>query len=80
MFIQFKEYTFDPAKFTEGSSNIWGYDKALTMVLLIFVMLLERVVNRTDTKKVETKGTIDTKNDETKGYLSQEEIFKKTST
>jgi len=69
VFIQFKEYTFDASAFVEGSSEIWGYDKALTMVFLIFVMLLERVVNRTDTKKVESKNLVETKSEET-GYLA----------
>lgn len=64
VFIQYKEYSFDESAFVEGSSDIWGSDKALTTVILITIMLLERIVNRTDTKKVETKSLIETKSEE----------------
>jgi len=39
-------------------------------------MILERIANRTDTKKVEKKSVIETKKDT--GFFESEAMFKKT--
>jgi hypothetical protein len=60
VFLKYQDYTFDPSSFSKGTSGIFTADKALTIVVLIFVMILERIANRTDTKKVEKKAVIET--------------------
>ena len=54
---------------------------AVQLLLIIFIIILERYANRSDTKKVEEKKLI---NDEVDGqqetYFSNEEMFKRTTT
>jgi hypothetical protein len=79
MFYFYKDYTYDSSTFVNGSSRVWTYDKALTMVVLIFIMILERIANRTDTKEVEKKSIVET-GKEDQSFFSNEDVFKKSST
>jgi hypothetical protein len=79
VFVMYSKLTFDSSAFVKGVSSVWTYDKALTMVVLIFIMILERIANRTDTKKVEKKTLIGSTKDD-QGFFNNEEMFKKTST
>jgi hypothetical protein len=75
----YSKLTFDASAFIKGVSSVWTYDKALTMVVLIFIMILERIANRTDTKKVEKKSLIESTKDD-QGFFKSEEMFKKNNT
>jgi hypothetical protein len=47
----FSSYTVDPKSFVGGSTDIFNWDFALTLVVVIFITIIERIASRTDTKK-----------------------------
>ena len=51
----------------------------MTTVILIMVMLIERIANRTDTKKVEKKEIVES-NGKENSFFKNEEMFKKSQT
>ena len=53
--VTFKYYTVDPKSFVGGKSDIFNWDIALTMVIIIFITIFERIASRTDTKKSSKK-------------------------
>jgi flagellar basal body rod protein FlgF len=52
---------------------------AITLVVVILIIIIERLASRTDTKKVEHK-EVSNGMLESKQYFSSEEMFKRTST
>ena len=62
-----------------GQSSIFGGEMAIVLLTVIFIMLMERYTNRTDTKVEEKKRLSETKNDK-EGFFNQDEMFQKAST
>lgn len=55
VFFCFQNYTVDPSSFVQGQSSIFKGDMAITLVIVIIIIIIERLASRTDTKKVEAK-------------------------
>jgi hypothetical protein len=55
IFFCFSNFTVDPNSFVQGQSSIFKGDMAITLVVVIIIIVIERLANRTDTKKVEQK-------------------------
>jgi hypothetical protein len=79
VFVTYKSFTVDPKSFVGGVSDIFEYEMAITLVIIIFITIIERIASRTDTKK-STK-TVDSQAIEgEKSFFSEQEMFKRTST
>jgi hypothetical protein len=79
VFATFKYYTVDPKSFVGGVTDIFNYEMAITLVILILITMIERVASRTDTKK-STKNVNSEAMDGEKSFFSEQEMFKRTST
>lgn len=55
-------------------------EMALTIILVLFIMMIERYANRTNTKKVEEKNLQDEGDEQKKSFFSNDEMFKRTTT
>lgn len=53
---------------------------ALTLVVLIFITMIERIASRTDTKKATKKVDSGSIEGESSSFFNESEIFKKAST
>lgn len=53
---------------------------AMTIILVLVVMMIERYANRTNTKKVEEKKLQDEGDEQKKSFFSNDEMFKRTTT
>mmetsp|Transcript_21579 Transcript_21579/g.33227 ORF Transcript_21579/g.33227 Transcript_21579/m.33227 type:complete len:988 (-) Transcript_21579:2058-5021(-) len=84
VFVFFKNFTVDPSvfKFIQGQSSIFKGDMAVTLLVLIIIIIIERYANRTDTKAVdeERKKSKGGNIDGNAGFFNQEEIFSRTTT
>jgi len=84
VFLFYQNFTPDPQifKFISGQSAIFQGDMALTLIVVIIIIIIERYANRTDTKAVVDKRlkNKDTKLDNQKSFFSSDEIFKRTNT
>lgn len=85
VFNFFTEFNVDPNifKFMAGKSALFKTDMALTLLVIVMIIVLERYANRTDTKAAEEsrkklKNELDSK--EKKGFFSNDEMFKRTTT
>lgn len=74
------QMTVDQANYLKNSANnaeIFKGNMIITMFAIIILIIFERILNRTDTKEVQSKGSLD---DENKSFFAKEELFKKSST
>jgi hypothetical protein len=55
IFFRFSSFTVDPGSFVQGQSSIFKGDMAITLVVVIMIIIIERLASRTDTKKVDIK-------------------------
>lgn len=57
VFVFFDSYAFSQLifKYQEGQSVLFPAEMAMTVIIIAFIMIIERFANRTDTKKVEEK-------------------------
>jgi hypothetical protein len=53
VFFKFSEFTVDPGSFVQGQSSIFKGDMAITLVVVIIIIIIERLASRTDTKVVQ---------------------------
>jgi hypothetical protein len=49
--VTFSYFTVDPKSFVGGETNIFNSEMAVTLVVLIFITMIERIASRTDTKE-----------------------------
>jgi hypothetical protein len=75
----FQSYTVDPKAFVGGETNIFNSEMALTLVVLIFITMIERIASRTDTKNATKKVDSGSIEGET-SFFNESEMFKRTST
>jgi hypothetical protein len=78
-FMFFGQFTVDQSNYLENSDNTSQiFEGSMVIMLLSFIMLiiLERVLNRTDTKKVTKKSIIN----ESKQFTKKDDLFKKSQT
>jgi hypothetical protein len=72
VFLKYGELSVDQQNYLSdksNSSNIFKGDMATCLLIVIIVIILERYVNRTDTKPVINKGF---KNDNQNSYFKQD--------
>jgi hypothetical protein len=74
IFSQYGNITADPEKFFAGDSNIFRGRVVIALLVSIFLIVFERVVNRTNTFKVEKKFALD-KSDNS--FFSNQQAFEK---
>lgn len=68
-------------KYQKGQSVLFPAEMALTVIIVLFIMIVERFANRTDTKKIEEKKIDDDEAiEQKKSFFSNEEMFKRTTT
>lgn len=63
----------------KASNNIFMGEMAVCLIIIITLIIIERYINRSDTKKITTRG-IDVEDHVQNKYLSSEEMFKRSST
>ena len=82
VFIFYQNFTVDPSvfKFISGQSAIFKGDMAVTLLVLIVIIIIERYANRTDTKAVEDDKRKKKDPAEKANFFSQDEVFSRTST
>ena len=56
IFFFFEKFTFDPSElpFMKGQNSLFLGECALTFILFIILIILERIANRSNTKKFKT--------------------------
>lgn len=80
IFIFYDEYNYSWKRFEYGKQSVlFPMEMAGQLLLVIFVIIIERYANRSDTKKVEEKKLVEDKDDK-KSFFSNEEMFKRTTT
>lgn len=78
-FIFFGQFTVDQDNYLQNSDNtsqIFKGNMVIMVLSFITLIIFERILNRTDTKKVTKKNNIN----ETKQFLKKEDLFKKSQT
>lgn len=82
IFMYYSSYNYSQLKFEYGKQSVlFPFDMAKELLLIIFVMIIERYANRSDTKKVEEKRlSEDEEETKKKGFFSNDEMFKRTTT
>jgi len=85
VFNFFTKFNVDPDvfKFMTGKSALFKTDMAVTLLVIVVIIVLERYANRTDTKAAEEnrkklKNDLDSSKKE--GFFSNDEMFKRTTT
>lgn len=53
---------------------------AITVLFVIILMIVERYANRSDTKKIEENKFLTPEQENKKGFFSNDEMFKRTTT
>jgi len=64
----------------KASNNIFMGEMALCLISIISLIIIERYINRTDTKKVSSKGLVETGKESKKNIFSVDELLKRKST
>jgi hypothetical protein len=85
VFNFFTKFNVDPDvfKFMTGKSALFKTDMAVTLLVIIMIIILERYANRTDTKAAEeNRKKLKNELDSSKksGFFSNDEMFKRTTT
>jgi hypothetical protein len=61
-------------------SVVFPGEMAITVLLVITILIIERYANRSDTKKVEEKKLVEDATEHKKSFFSNEDMFKRTTT
>lgn len=83
MFLYYSHIQVDPTTLIESvkaSNNIFMGEMAICLILIIALIIVERYINRSDTKKVTSNQGIETGKETKKNYFSADEMFKRKST
>ena len=82
VFIGYSSISVDQATLLDSvksSNNIFKGEMAISLIVVIIIIIIERYVNRSDTKAVSQKG-IDTDGGKKSKFFSEADMFKRTST
>ena len=80
VFLYYGSMSVDQTNYLKNSSNvnsIFKGDMVICLLTVITIIVIERYVNRSDTKAVDQKGLVADKNN---SFFSQEDMFARTST
>ena len=79
--MYFDSFSFSQSKFDyyKGQSVLFPGEMAMTVLLIITIIIIERYANRSDTKKIEEK-SVSTDQEKKKTFYSNDEMFKRTTT
>jgi len=82
IFIYYDSYNFSWKKFEYGSQSVlFPFSMAKELLLVIFIIIIERYANRSDTKKVEEKRVSEEVDEKPKkSFFSNDDMFKRTTT
>lgn len=82
IFMYYEEYSFTQNffDFAKGQTVVFSGEMAITILLVIAVMIIERYANRTNTKKVEEKKINEFQVEQKQSFFSNDEMFKRTTT
>lgn len=78
----YKQFTVDPKvfEFMEGQSEIFKGEQGILLSLIAFIMVVERIANRTDTKADEETKKQKKIDGEGQKIFNNDDMFKRTST
>jgi hypothetical protein len=82
VFLYYSRISVDPATLIDSvkaSNNIFMGEMALCLIAVISLIIVERYINRSDTKKVTSRG-VDFMEKESKTILKKDQMFKRAST
>lgn len=82
-FLYYSHMQIDPTSLIESvkaSNNIFMGEMALCLISIISLIIIERYINRTDTKKVSSNGLVETGKENKKSIFSVDELLKRKST
>lgn len=82
IFMYYESYSFSQMSFdfSKGQSVIFPGEMAMTVLVVITIMIIERYANRSDTKKVEEPKIVEDKDSKKKSFFSNDDMFKRTTT
>jgi hypothetical protein len=81
-FMYYESYSYSQTSFDfyKGNSVLFPGAMAVAVLEILFIIIVERYANRSDTKKVEEKSLVDEDEEKKKQFFSNDDMFKKTQT
>jgi hypothetical protein len=83
VFLYYAHISVDPTILIDSvaaSNNIFMGEMAICLIGIIALIILERYINRSDTKKVTSRGLDVNDKDKNKSHLGSDQMFKRAST